>query len=146
MEELIDSLKRSLADSFAFYLKAHSFHWNVEGKDFSQLHNFFGDLYKEVFSAVDMIAEHIRVLGDYAPGSFTRYSELSTIEDAVTLPVTAADMVTVLREDNAKVIDTLTKAYDLAEEQKKIGLANFIQDRVDAHEKHAWMLRSIEKV
>jgi starvation-inducible DNA-binding protein len=145
MEELIDSLKKTLADSFAFYLKAHNFHWNVEGSDFAQLHGFFGDLYEEVFGAVDAIAEHIRVLGDYAPASFSRYSELSSIEDAVAIPVNASIMVSTLREDNAKVIATLIEAYNYAEEQKKLGLANFIQDRIDAHEKHAWMLRSIEK-
>ena len=145
MEELIESLKKSLADTFAFYLKAHNFHWNVEGKDFAQLHEFFGELYQEVFGAVDPMAEHIRVLGDFAPGSFTRFKELSSIEDSITFP-TASEMVTILREDNAKVINTLYVTSDIAEQQKKMGIADFIQGRIDIHDKHAWMLRSIEKV
>ena len=75
-----DSLKVALADTFAFYLKAHYFHWNVTGADFPQYHDFLGNLYQEVYGAVDPIAELIRTTGDYAPGSFSRYAELSNIQ------------------------------------------------------------------
>jgi starvation-inducible DNA-binding protein len=144
MDELEQILKKAQADTFAFYLKAHYFHWNVEGVDFSQYHSFLKSLYEEVFAAVDTIAEGIRTLDVYVPGSFTRFKELSSIQDETTIP-NAISMITKLKDDNVKVLDTLTKAYELAEEAKKYGISNLIQDRIQAHEKHGWMLRSIIK-
>lgn len=144
MDELEQALKKALADTFAFYLKAHYFHWNVEGVDFSQHHNFLGGLYEEVHGAVDAIAEGIRTLDIYVPGSFTRFKELTTIQDETTIP-SAVSMMTRLKDDNEKVLDSLNKAYELAEEAKKFGVSNLIQARIEAHEKHGWMLRSIIK-
>jgi starvation-inducible DNA-binding protein len=144
MDDLIEQMKVSLATTFAFYLKAHGFHWNVEGANFPQYHEFLGGLWEETFGAVDPIAEHLRTLNSYAPASFTRYSELSLIKEEVNIP-TAMSMMTKLTTDNATVIDQLTKTQALAEQNKKMGLANFLQDRIDAHEKHGWMLRSIIK-
>lgn len=143
--ELIDNMKVALADTFAFYLKAHYYHWNVEGVQFVQLHDFFGELYKEAWAAVDDIAEHIRTLDAYAPGSFSRYKELTTIEDDLTVP-SSMEMVKALKTDNVKILLTLEKAYKSAEAAGKSGLANFVQDRIDIHEKHGWMLRAITKV
>tara|TARA_R110000868_G_scaffold44288_8_gene148068 strand:- start:913 stop:1350 length:438 start_codon:yes stop_codon:yes gene_type:complete len=144
MDELEQILKKAQADTFAFYLKAHYFHWNVEGVDFSQYHSFLKNLYEEVFAAVDTIAEGIRTLDVYVPGSFTRFKELSSIQDETTIPG-AISMIARLKDDNEKVLDTLIKAYELAEEAKKYGISNLIQDRIQAHEKHGWMLRSIIK-
>jgi starvation-inducible DNA-binding protein len=144
MDELAEALKKAQADTFAFYLKAHFFHWNVEGVDFSQHHSFLGDLYAEVFAAVDGIAEAIRTLDVYAPGSFTRFKELTTIQDETTIP-SAISMMTKLASDNQTVIESLTDAYNKAEEEKKFGISNLIQARIEAHEKHGWMLRSIIK-
>ena len=144
MDELIEQMKVSLASTFAFYLKAHGFHWNVEGANFPQYHEFLGDLWEETFGAVDPIAEHLRTLNSYAPASFARYSELSLIKDELNIP-SAMSMMTKLTTDNATIIDQLTKTQALAEKNKKMGLANFLQDRIDAHEKHGWMLRSIIK-
>jgi starvation-inducible DNA-binding protein len=144
MDELEEALKKAQADSFAFYLKAHYFHWNIEGANFPQYHSFLNDLYEEVFAAVDTIAEVIRTLDVYVPGSFTRFKELTSIQDETTIP-SAMSMITRLKDDNEKVLDTLTKAYELAEQAKKYGISNLIQDRIQAHEKHAWMLRSIIK-
>lgn len=143
-EQLIEKMKVVLADSFALYLKAHQYHWNVEGPDFPQYHEFLGNLYEEVFGAVDTIAEEIRALGEYAPGSFSRFSELTSIKDSRNTP-TAAEMMTTLLADNQIVLNTLMETYKLAEEYNEIGLSNFIQDRYDAHKKHAWMIRSILK-
>ena len=145
MDELIEQMKVSLASTFAFYLKAHGFHWNVEGANFPQYHEFLGDLWEETFGAVDPIAEHLRTLNSYAPASFARYSELSLIKDELNIP-SAMSMMTKLSTDNSVIIDQLTKTQVLAEKNKKMGLANFLQDRIDAHEKHGWMLRSIIKV
>ena len=145
MDELIEQMKVSLASTFAFYLKAHGFHWNVEGANFPQYHEFLGDLWEETFGAVDPIAEHLRTLNSYAPASLARYSELSLIKDELNIP-SAMSMMTKLSTDNSVIIDQLTKTQVLAEKNKKMGLANFLQDRIDAHEKHGWMLRSIIKV
>lgn len=145
MEELINRLKEVLADTFAFYLKLHFFHWNVEGPNFPQYHELFGDLYEEVWGSVDSIAEHIRSVGGYAPGSLSRYSDLTSIEDQVTL-INADQMITTALMDNAKVIATLTMAYKSAEAVSEIGLANFLQDRIDIHKKHGWMLRATGKI
>ena len=138
-------MKVVLASTFAFYLKAHNFHWNVEGPDFAQYHEFLGNLYEEAFGAVDPIAEHIRALNSYAPGSLTRFAQLSVIDDQINIP-NALKMIKELEMDNNKLKDELTKAYKLAETANEAGLSNFLQDRIDIHAKHGWMLRSIGKV
>lgn len=141
---LADDMKVALADTFAFYLKAHNYHWNVEGPNFSEYHAFLNGLYDEVWLAVDAIAEHIRTLDSYVPGSFSRYKELSSIEDELKIP-NASTMLSRLESDNKKVIASLTTAQKAAEEAGKVGIANFFQDRIDIHEKHGWMLRSFNK-
>ena len=141
---LIQSLKEVLADTFAFYLKAHNYHWNVEGENFYQYHDFFKNLYEELFAAVDVLAEEIRGLNEYAPGSFSRFSELSSIEDATTVP-DGVTMAANLLKDNDTVIASLMNAFKLAEAADKVGLSNMLQDRIDIHTKHGWMLRSTTK-
>lgn len=144
MTELVEQMKVVLASTFTFYLKAHNFHWNVEGADFVQYHTYFGDLYGELWGAVDTIAEHIRALDAYAPGSLSRFSSLSVVDDQVNIP-TALKMIKELESDNNKVKSELIKAYNLAEQAKENGLSNFLQDRIDIHSKHAWFLKSIGK-
>ena len=144
MDELVEALKKAQATSFAFYLKAHNYHWNVEGHSFSEYHAFLGDLYEEVWGAVDAIAEHCRTLDAYVPGSFTRFQQLSSIEDELSVP-TGRIMMSKLLLDNQRVISDLTVAYRAAEAAGKVGIANFMQDRIDIHEKHGWMLRSFTK-
>ena len=137
-------MKKVLADTFALYLKAHNYHWNVEGQNFPQYHEFFGNLYEEIHGAVDPIAEHIRSLDAYAPGSFTRFMELTEIEDETTVPA-GVEMARRLMTDNERVIATLNVAFKLATTMDKQGLADFIAGRIDIHNKHGWMLRSITK-
>lgn len=144
MDSLIEEMKVVLADTFAMYLKAHNYHWNVEGMNFPQYHEFLGNLYEELHGAVDPIAEHIRALDAYAPGSLTRFRELSSIKDSMTPPSTMG-MMSELYGDNEIVMASLMRSYKLAEQANEIGLSNFIQDRYDVHKKHAWMLRSILK-
>lgn len=139
-----ESLKVALADTFAFYLKAHYFHWNVTGADFAQYHDFLGDLYEEVYGAVDPIAELIRTTGEFSPGSFSRFAELTTIQEQTGIPA-AESMIVELLSDNYKVIASLTAAYNTAEEEKRFGISNFIQDRLTAHDKHKWMLTAFSK-
>ena len=121
---LADDLKTLLATSYAFVIKAQNFHWNVEGSDFAQYHNFFQGIYDEVYgNAIDQTAEYIRTLDVYAPGSFERFSELSVIEGQTKIP----------------------RAFQSATAEKNEGIANFIAERMDAHAKHGWMLRSFLK-
>jgi starvation-inducible DNA-binding protein len=144
METLQEIMKKVLADTFALYLKAHNYHWNVEGSNFPQYHEFFGNLYEELHGAVDPIAEQIRSLDTYAPGSFTRFMELSEIEDETSVPA-GVEMARRLMTDNERVLATLNVAFKLAEQFDKQGLADFLAGRIDTHSKHAWMLRSITK-
>jgi starvation-inducible DNA-binding protein len=143
-EQLVQQMKVVLADSFAFYLKAHMFHWNVEGPGFPQYHSFLNDLYEEVHDAVDKLAEEIRALDEYAPGSFSRFKELSSIIDNTGAP-SAMQMFTELLGDNEIILNSLMTAYNLANQYNEIGLSNILQDRYDAHKKHGWMIRSILK-
>jgi len=145
MEQLVEQMKKVLADTYALYVKAQYFHWNVEGDDFPMYHEFFGKIYEELQGAIDGIAEEIRTLDAYAPGSFKRFSELTTISDQTKIPPPEM-MIGELHADNIKVLGTLMTAYKLAEQYNEIGLSNFIQDRYDAHKKHGWMLKaSMEK-
>jgi starvation-inducible DNA-binding protein len=142
METLIEIMRKALADAYAFQLKANNYHWNVTGPNFPQYHKFLGKLYQEVFDSTDNIAEQIRALGAYAPGSFTRFIELTDIEDEVNIP-SSNEMISRLVADNDKYLETLNMAFKLANQFDKQGLVNFLADRIDVHNKHAWMLRSI---
>ncbi len=144
MDELIEQMKVTLANTFSFYLKAHNFHWNVESPNFGELHEFFESVYTDAWGAVDAIAERIRTLDAYAPGSLSRFRELSQISDENNIP-DAHGMLTKLEADNKKVIESLKIAQKQAEAQDAVGIANFFQDRIDIHEKHGWMMRAYTK-
>jgi len=142
---LADNLKVLLGSVYSFSVKVQYFHWNVEGDNFPQYHEFFGKLYEEVYNnSIDKIAEYIRTLDVYAPGSFTRFQELSIIEDQLKVP-RAELMFEELYHDNAKLIDLLNQCFASAEGENKQGIANFIAERLDAQSKHQWMIRSILK-
>ena len=141
---LIDELKKVHADAFTFYLKAHFYHWNVEGPTFPQYHDFLQNLYQEVFASIDTLAELIRTLDSYAPGTLTRLKELTSIEETDDVPDAKTMMTRLLQENNILRASLLT-AYTTADTTGEVGIANFLQDRIQAHEKHSWMLRSILK-
>ena len=141
---LAESLKKLLANSYAFVIKAQQFHWNVEGPDFPQYHEFFGNLYEEVYNSIDKTAEYIRTLDSYTPGSIERFAELSEIKGQTMIP-RAELMFAELLKDNQIILDCLSNCFELAGNEKKFGIENFIAERIDAHEKHAWMLRSVLK-
>ena len=144
MEQLIQQLKVILGTNFGLYLKAHNYHWNVEGNDFPQYHEFLDGFYNEVFAQSDPIAEHIRYLNAYAPGSFSRFLELSVVEESTTVP-DALTMMTTLKMDNDRYIMQLRAGIVLADEAGEPAVGNFLQDLLGAHQKKAWMLRSITK-
>ena len=141
---LAENLKVLLASVKSLSIKAQNFHWNVEGDNFPQYHDYLGNFYEEVYSAVDKIAEYIRTLDSYSPGSLTRYTELTIIQDQLKIP-RAELMFVELFEDNGKMIELLNHCFSSATEENKQGIANFIAERLDAHEKHQWQLRSILK-
>lgn len=141
---LADSLKTLLATNTAFYLKTHGFHWNVEGPDFAQLHDFFQGIYEDVYAANDVIAEYIRYLQEYAPASFERYIELSQIAGQTKIP-RARLMIEELLANNGQMIELLNQCFADATEENQQGIANFIAERLSQHGKHGWMLRSFLK-
>lgn len=142
---LVEHLKTLLATSYAFVIKAQNFHWNVEGTNFPQYHQFFGDIYNEVYgNAIDQTAELVRQLDSYAPGSLIRFQELSKIADQTKIP-RAELMLVELHADNQTLLEMWKAAFPVAEQEDQQGIADFIAGRIDAHGKHAWMLRSILK-
>ena len=141
---LSDDLKILLASTEAFSLKSRNFHWNIEGSDFPQYHQFFQDLYNETYETVDKIAEYIRVLDSYAPGSLTRYAELSIIEDQTLIP-RAELMFTETYVDIQKMSELVVAMFDIATEERQQGIANFMAELQDFYGKKAWMVRSILK-
>jgi starvation-inducible DNA-binding protein len=133
-----------LADTFFMYQKAHSYHWNVEGIHFPQLHEFFGNLYEEIYGAVDPLAEHIRTLHEYAPRNIEEMYDDKSV-DCKNSAKTARDMVSDLSRTNEQVLISLNILFKELQTKNKQGFMNFVADRIDAHEKHGWMLRSILK-
>ena len=139
---LVDDLKTLLATQYAFVIKAQFFHWNVEGSDFAQLHEFFGDIYEEVYdNSIDRTAEFIRILDDYTPGSFERFAELSQVPGQLKVP-RARLMIQELLADCQTMIDLLNSTFATAESENQQGIMDFLAQRIDAMGKHRWMLRS----
>jgi len=142
--ELAAAVTKILADGFVFYFKSHSFHWNVVGKDFPQLHGFFGGIYEAVFGNVDRLAEEIRSLDAMAPMSLgTLIKEASISENTGTLD--GMGMVAALAADNQKILSGLLACQKMAEAANQVGLANFLQDLYDSHKKFAWQFSAILK-
>lgn len=138
---LADKLKELLATTFSYYLKAQGFHWNVESRTFPQDHELFFDVYSDAYGAIDPIAEYIRTLGEYVPASFSRYTELTKVEDQTKIPKSDL-MIKELIKDTQTILDMLTECFDIATTEKQNGIANFIADRQTSHSKYLWQLRS----
>ena len=141
MDDLQKLAKIAFSSEFSFYLKAHFFHWNVEGPDFYQYHKLLGKIYEEVQNSIDEFAEKIRSLNTYMPGSYTRFSMLSQIEDETKI-LSSREMIEELIKDNEKMKIIFTKLFKLSESLNEHGFSDFIAARIDAHDKHGWMLRS----
>lgn len=141
---LSDALKQFLASSFAYYLKAHYFHWNIEGPDFVQLHELFSNIYEDTYNSVDTTAEYIRTEEEYAPGSFERFQELSLIQGQTKVP-RARLMIEELLADTQTMKDLSKNLFDQATEVGREDVANFAAERQSAHGKYAWQLKSLLK-
>lgn len=141
---LSDLLKTLLATNFAYYLKAQMFHWNVEGPDFGQLHEFFAEIYSDSYGAVDTIAEYIRTLEEYAPGSFERFQELSQIQGQTKVP-RARLMLEELLADTEGMKQLVMQVFESAQSEGREDIANFMAERQNSHGKYAWQLKSFLK-
>jgi starvation-inducible DNA-binding protein len=136
-------LSRLLADTYTLYLTTHNFHWNVTGPMFNTLHAMFMAQYTELWNAVDPIAERIRALGHAAPGSYGQFGKLSSIADAPAKPPKALDMVRILCDGHEAVARTARGVFPAADKADDQPTADLLTQRLDIHEKTAWMLRSL---
>ena len=141
---LSDSLKILLASTQAFAIKSQNFHWNIEGSDFPQYHAFYDTLYNDVSDTIDRIAEYIRTLDHYTPGSLQRYVELSVIKDQTKIP-RAQLMFTESLNDTQIMIQLVVGIFDEATNENQQGIANFMAELQDLYGKKAWFIRSILK-
>lgn len=140
--EIAEGLSRLLADSYTLYLKTHNYHWNVTGPMFQTLHLMFETQYTELALAVDVIAERIRSLGAKAPGSYSAFARLSTIKEAEG-DISAVEMITDLVKAQESVIKTARSLFPAADEAHDEATADLLTQRIQLHEKTAWMLRSL---
>lgn len=141
---IAQGLSKLLADTYLLYLKTHNFHWNVEGPMFQTLHVMFMDQYTEAWNAIDLVAERIRSLGHYAPGTYKQYLKLGSIKETEGVPK-ATQMVKQLIEAQEAVVRTARSVLPLAERANDQPTLDVLTQRMDVHEKNAWMLRSLLK-
>ncbi|NEQ54427.1 MAG: DNA starvation/stationary phase protection protein [Leptolyngbya sp. SIO3F4] len=141
-QAISDGLSRTLADTYTLYLKTHNFHWNVTGPMFQTLHLMFETQYNELALAVDAIAERIRALGFPAPGTYSEYAKLSSISETEGVPK-AEDMIALLVEGQEAVARTAREVFAIADEANDEPTADLLTQRLQIHEKNAWMLRSL---
>lgn len=141
-EKIAEGLSRLLADSYTLYLKTHNFHWNVTGPMFNTLHLMFMTQYTEQWNALDLIAERIRALGHFAPGSYASYARLSSIPEESGVP-TAQEMVQQLVDAQEAVARTARSLFPLVDKASDQPTADLLTQRLQVHEKTAWMLRSL---
>jgi starvation-inducible DNA-binding protein len=141
-QSIADALSRLLADSYTLYLKTHNYHWNVTGPQFNTLHLMFEGQYTELATAIDEIAERIRALGIRAPGSYREYAELTSIEEGDGSE-TAEEMIRQLAIGQETVVRTARAAFPAADAAHDEPTADLLTQRMQLHEKNAWMLRSM---
>lgn len=141
-KKIAEGLSRLLADSYTLYLKTHGFHWNVTGPMFQTLHLMFETQYNELALAVDLIAERIRTLGIAAPATYREFSSLTTIQEANGVP-SAREMITQLVSGQEAVVRTARSIFPVVEAANDEVTADLLTQRMQLHEKTAWMLRSL---
>jgi len=140
--QIVEGLSRLLADTYTLYLKTHNFHWNVTGPMFNTLHVMFMGQYTEMWTAVDLVAERIRSLGAPAPGSYSEFGRLTSIQEADGVPA-AMEMVRQLVEGHEAVIRTARSIFAVVGDAGDEATADLLTQRLQVHEKTAWMLRSL---
>ncbi len=141
---IAQGLSRLLADTYVVYLKTHNFHWNVEGPMFQTLHQMFMEQYTEPWNAIDLVAERIRSLGHYAPGTYAEYNKLARLKETPGVPK-AEQMVRLLIEGQEAIVKTAREVLPIAEKADDQPTLDLLTQRMQVHEKNAWMLRSLLK-
>jgi starvation-inducible DNA-binding protein len=141
---LVDDLKTFLGSSYAYFTKAWGFHWNVEGSNFGELHDFFAGIYTDTQESIDKTAEFIRTTDEYAPGSLERFQELSQITGQIKVP-RARLMLTELLADTQTMIDLSKTLFQSASQEGREDISNFAAERQEAHGKYAWQIKSYLK-
>ncbi len=141
---IAQGLSRLLADTYVLYLKTHNFHWNVEGPMFQTLHQMFMEQYTETWNAIDLVAERIRSLGHYAPGTYKEYLALARIKENAGVPK-AEQMIKLLIDGQEAVVRTAREILPLADRANDEPTVDLLTQRMQVHEKNAWMLRSLLK-
>lgn len=141
-DEIAKGLSKLLADTYSLYLKTHSFHWNVTGPMFQTLHLMFETQYNELALAVDLVAERIRALGFPAPGTYSEFARLSSIRETSGTPK-AEEMIQLLVEGQEAIVRTARSVFPIAEKASDEATADLLTQRIQLHEKTAWMLRSL---
>ncbi len=145
-QKLITDLNQCLANSFEMYQRAHGMHWNVEGIQFVQFHEFFNNVYSEIYGSIDQLAEEIRACDGYAIYGTQAFATTNMLPDSKMLTGNKViDMLKELEMCNEIVLKSLNSCFDEATKEKRQGLANFLADRIDRHNKHGWMLKSLQK-
>ncbi|MFC0034716.1 Dps family protein [Cardiobacterium valvarum] len=139
---IAEDLTKVLADSYTLYLKTHNYHWNIEGPQFRTLHLMFEEQYTELAAAIDEIAERIRALGYYAPGSYSEYAALTSIKEGKA-NTDATTMIRELVEGQETVVRTCRALFPAVDEASDEPTADLLTTRMQTHEKTAWMLRSL---
>jgi starvation-inducible DNA-binding protein len=139
---IVEGLARLLSETFTLYLKTHNFHWNVTGPQFHTLHLMFEGQYNELWLAVDQIAERVRALGHFAPGSYREFGRLSSVPEADGVPP-ASEMVRQLMDGHETVTRTMRGLFAAAEKADDEATSDLLTERIRVHEKTAWMLRSL---
>jgi starvation-inducible DNA-binding protein len=142
-QSIANGLSKLLADTYTLYLTTHNFHWNVTGPMFNTLHIMFMTQYTELWNAADPIAERIRSLGHFAPGSYQQFSKLGSLPDVPETPPKAVEMIKILVKGHETVARTAREAFTLADQANDQPTADLLTQRLDIHEKTAWMLRSL---
>jgi starvation-inducible DNA-binding protein len=141
-KEICKGLSKLLADTYSLYLKTHNFHWNVKGPMFESLHLMFEKQYRELAEAVDLIAERIRALGFPAPGTYREFLKLTSIPEETGVP-TSESMIRLLVEGQETVTRTARSIFEVVDRSKDEPTADLLTQRMQIHEKTAWMLRSL---
>lgn len=144
MPTLVEQLKICLSDIVVLKFKAHGYHWNVEGDDFQQFHTLFGEIYADFEDSIDPFAENIRKLQGLAPYKLSRFTELTELKET-SVSSDGVDMAKDLLADNEHFIGCLMDTFDVATKARQQGVANFLAERIDMHQKWSWQLRAISK-
>lgn len=142
--KIAQGLSRLLADTYTVYLKTHNFHWNVEGPMFQTLHILFMEQYTEMWNAIDLVAERIRSLGHYAPGTYKEFQKLASIKETEGVP-SAKKMIELLIEGQEAIVRTARSVLPVADKANDEPTLDLLTQRMQIHEKNAWMLRSLLK-